>query len=226
MISHKYKCIFVHIPKCAGKSIENALGHFDGHTGRGGQDHRSVRMIESPAISLNVLSSMGNMEEVLRRIRHKYRRALNPNNKLTVTKGQYRRYFKFTVVRNPWGRAFSWYKNVMRDEIHKQTYGITRELSLTEFLQLYAGKGLLRPQTYWITDFNGEIPFDLIIRFENLASGFREATQLMNIPEMELPHEIKGSIQTYHEYYDQDSKSLIEKMYSKEIEKFGYVFDH
>ena len=26
MISHKYKCIFIHISKCAGSSIESAFG--------------------------------------------------------------------------------------------------------------------------------------------------------------------------------------------------------
>ena len=26
MISHKHKCIFIHIPKCAGSSIETAFG--------------------------------------------------------------------------------------------------------------------------------------------------------------------------------------------------------
>lgn len=58
-------------------------------------------MIENPAISLNVLASKENMKEALRRIRYKYRTTLNPNNKYTVTNEQYRRYFKFTVIRNP-----------------------------------------------------------------------------------------------------------------------------
>ena len=34
MVSHKHKCIFIHIPKCAGTSIEEALGHFDGYRGK------------------------------------------------------------------------------------------------------------------------------------------------------------------------------------------------
>ena len=35
MISNDYRCIFIHIPKCAGTSIEDALGHLDNHPGRG-----------------------------------------------------------------------------------------------------------------------------------------------------------------------------------------------
>uniref|UniRef100_A0A1D9FVM8 Sulfotransferase family protein n=1 Tax=Moorena producens (strain JHB) TaxID=1454205 RepID=A0A1D9FVM8_MOOP1 len=52
MISHEHKCIFVHIPKCAGTSIEHLLGHFDDFSGRGGQDHRSIRTIEQPFIKI------------------------------------------------------------------------------------------------------------------------------------------------------------------------------
>ena len=77
MISHKYKCIFIHIPKCAGTSIEAALGHLDGHTGRGGQDHRSIRMIQS--ITPRAFFSVENLQEVLRRLKHQYyNTVLNP----------------------------------------------------------------------------------------------------------------------------------------------------
>ena len=48
MISHNYKFIHIHIPKCAGTSIEKAFGHFDAHTGKNAQDHRTLRMIEQP----------------------------------------------------------------------------------------------------------------------------------------------------------------------------------
>lgn len=45
MMSYKYKCIFIHIPKSAGTSIEQTLGHFK-QLKRGVQDHRTIREME------------------------------------------------------------------------------------------------------------------------------------------------------------------------------------
>ena len=44
MISHRHRCIFIHIPKTAGTSIEERLA--DGSL-RGRQDHRSIRNLEN-----------------------------------------------------------------------------------------------------------------------------------------------------------------------------------
>ncbi len=58
MISHIHKCIFIHIPRTAGTSIESALGHLDNYKGgRGRQDHRPIRMIEQPFPSKHVFTS-------------------------------------------------------------------------------------------------------------------------------------------------------------------------
>ena len=225
MISHKHKCIFIHIPKCAGTSIETALGHFDNHTGRDGQDHRSIRMVEKPIVISNILSSEENIIDFLRRVRHIFRGAENPYNKFTITKEQYDSYFKFTFVRNPWSRAYSWYKNVMRDEIHKKNHKITEKLSLNEFLRLYSGKGMLKPQLYWIKNFAGNIPLDYVGRFETLLEDFEKIREAIHAPGITLPHKTKGQVDDYRAHYDEDSIKMIMENYKEEIEMFGYSFD-
>jgi len=225
MISHKYKCIFIHIPKCAGTSIESALGHFKNYSGRNRQDHRNIRSIEQPLFTPQILSSKENIYEFMHRILYHFDIVQNPLNKLTVTRKQYKNYFKFTFIRNPWARAYSWYKNVMRDEVHKKNYNLTNQIPLRVFLQLYSGKGMLKPQLYWIKNFHGDIPLDYIGRFETINEDFKKICEALQIPPITLPHIIKGSGESYHDHYDKESIDIVMKTYKEEIEMFGYYFE-
>lgn len=225
MISNEYKCIFIHIPKCAGTSIESVLGHNLHYSGREAQDHRTIRMIEKPIFTRYLFQSKENLFEVLRRVKHSLRREGNPQNRLTVTRDQYDRYFKFTIIRNPWSRAYSWYQNVLLDELHRQGRPVDKQTPLYEFLKLYAGRGSLRPQVYWLKSFDGSIHLDYIGRFENLLMDFHKVCSYLKITSNELPHKVKGSGEDYRLHYDEGSKELVASIFREDIEMFGYSFE-
>jgi hypothetical protein len=224
MVSHELKCIFIHIPKCGGTSVEVALGHHDRDKVFGNIDHRSVRMIE-PVDSMKSISSIENVGEIARRVRYQYLiKHQNTRNIETVTPEQYREYFKFTIVRNPWDRAYSWYKNVVRGEQNRRRLNIPPSTSFKDFLQAQVGNDALRPQIRWLKNFAGKIELDHIGRFENLEDEFRTICSHLKVESKGLPHYRKGSGESYVDSYDTKMISLIADFYRTEIELFGYSF--
>ncbi|MGO4855239.1 sulfotransferase family 2 domain-containing protein [Phaeovulum sp. W22_SRMD_FR3] len=228
MISHEHRCIFVHIPKCADTSIETLLGHHIGREkGPNRQDHRTIRMIEKPLPWGAALQGGENRRELLRRLRHPYRAGANPANCVMPTPGQYAEYFKFAFVRNLWSRAYSWYRNVVRDAGHLKRHGIEATMPFSDFMQQFAGARMLRPQTYRLKDFSGRFPCDFVGRFENLARDFAIVASELNLsPDLALPHEIKGSnADNYVAAFDATTRDLVARIYAEEIKMFGYSFD-
>jgi len=70
MISHKHKCIFIHIPKCAGTSVEYALGHYDRpKEQRKNQDHRFITDIQTGVKLKDIIRSRMNMMFFIKRLK-------------------------------------------------------------------------------------------------------------------------------------------------------------
>lgn len=225
MISHQHRCIFIHIPKCAGTSIENTLGHHEGYKGTGVQDHRPLRWIEPVGFQPELLSNLSNLREYWRRFRYRFKSAKNHRNKFIVTPEQYDSYFKFSIVRNPWSRIFSWYKGAVRNDATKRMYGVTGHPSFKEFFYQNVGTGYLRPQGYWLKSFEGSYPYDFIGKFENLEEDFQKICHSLGMERRSLPHKLPGSGEDYREFYDKKMIKKVNEVYSEEIGTFGYTFE-
>ncbi len=218
VISAEHKCVFIHIPKCAGTSIERYLGHFD-ELQPGVQDHRTVTDMEplTPG-RLLAITDAENRASLFRRSK------LLVKGTRGVSAADWEQYFKFTFVRNPWARVFSWYENVLRSETHQQRFGVAPDCTLVDFLANHGDQWALRSQLFWILDSKGNNPLDFVGRFERLSDDFAHVCEKLDITDGGLPSLVAGSGRHYSDHYDDRSRQLVADRYRQEIDYFGYEF--
>jgi len=220
MISSKYHCIYIHIPKTAGTSVETSFGVHGERRKRGAQDHRSIRNLHDAVWP--PVRGAESVEGWLRFFNQRIKGRMHGFE--FVTKDQMDTYFKFAFVRNPWDRVYSWYRNVMRDELHQKELSISGDSSFPEFVQNHLDVWALKPQLSWITDEKGEIAIDYIGKFETLEDDYRFICEKVGKPAEELPKALHYGTASYREAYDSSTKALVAEKYAEEIQHLGYSF--
>ncbi len=233
MLCHKYNCIYIHIPKVAGKSIHHVFARQLGlHSKKG-----SVLLLginDNPALGPPALSHLKASEYV----RFGY-----------LSQEKFDSYFKFSFVRNPWDRIVSEYK-------HR---GYPRKTDFKTYLLNHLPKPSWTdryihtvPQYDFLFDDSGKLLVDYLGKFERLQKDFDEVCHKIGISRVTLPHlnisshafklpwTLKGAARIlinivsikrrknifnhYTEYYDDESRELVAYLYQKDIETFGYEF--
>jgi len=237
MICHQDKCLFVHIPKAAGQSIESVFVERAGLT----WEERAPLLLRP-----NTEPSMGPP-----RLAH-----LTASEYVElgyVTEEQYKQYLTFSFVRNPWARVVSEYnyRRLLGDKHY--------QCSFKTFLFKHFPKSgsddhalvqdyyrHIIPQWQFLYDENGNQLVDFIGKFENLQADFNKVCQQLNIAEIALPHKNKtlavglkqrllqktkrllpklDNKKHYSFYYDDESQQFIANYYQKDIELFDYQFE-
>jgi hypothetical protein len=256
MISHHHKCIFIHIPKNAGQSIENVfldLLNLDWET----RAPLLLRPNDHPDLGPPRLAHLKSYEYV----KYKY-----------IPKELYTNYFKFAIVRNPFERVVSIYRY----------FGYSKKCSFKEFVNGPFLNELWKEQ-YWFVcpqvEYvykNEQLNVDFICRFENLQEDFQHVCKQIGLPSLRVPHKNKSSKtkgnsfiskaaryllkyidapqkksithdlnpkrifkkafpcgffskgehhKNYQNYYDEETKKIIGRLYQQDIEDFGYQFE-
>lgn len=227
VLCHTYKCIFVHIPKVAGQSIEHVFLHLHDLSWKT-RCPLLLRPNSDPAAGPPRLAHLKASQYVA--CGH-------------VTPEQFRGYFKFSFVRNPWDRVVSFYKYSKRGRGLSFNTFLSRELVGREWHKRYWFVG---PQHEFLFDAQRTPLVDFIGRFETLQADFDHVCRRIGIPPTALPHVNRSRglsplyplialrsllstrrarpVSRYAAYYDEASRRVVERLYEKDIEIFKYRF--
>ena len=204
MISHRHKCIFIHIPKCGGTSIEDIL--FKPLKERTTKDLWMLPN-EYQTGGLQHLMSSHIIEEVGGDI--------------------FSKYFTFSFVRNPWDKMVSQYNyTIAKRKDLLDHIGITKSASFEEYINCVSSTEIFVQwdQQYKFLYINKKCVVDFIGRFENLQEDFNVVCNKIGIPQQQLPHKNATKHKHYTEYYDDETRQIVAEKYAKDIEYFGYEF--
>lgn len=136
-------------------------------------------------------------------------------------------YFHWSVVRNPYDRLVSAYKNKLVDNFQGGLDSLRHKNHSFKSFILEINKMNLEIADRHIRLQTSLIPLesmDFIGRLENFQQDFNTVCNKIGVPYQELPHRNKTSHKHYTEYYDDETRQIVARKYAKDIEYFGYEF--
>lgn len=254
IISHRHRFIFLHCRKVAGSSIAAALaphlGDDDLHLGTWPEafdagvvpNRRAWRDLAHPLSAASFAVRWLRRPGRWRRREHlidalngaqrlKYRRALgaSPEHAFAArvrawAPDAWRDYFKFCFVRNPFDRAVS-------DYVWRTRKTDSGELTFRDFLERMCSRrfdhrAIPRHFDNWpIYTIGDRIAVDFVGRFERLDDDLCRAFERIGLPPPALGHAKRTARgRDWRGYYECDERRMVERLFGREIETFGYGF--
>jgi len=204
IISHKYKFIFIRVPKTASTSLQFTLGKICGD-----EDIVSTIRVDTPSghVPRNYLGYRPHI--TAKEITEK------------ISSDIWENYFKFCFERNPFDKIVSYYWW----RIDRGTYNGT----FRDFCLDFSRGNTEFPKSHELYTMDGKIAVDFVGKYESLESDFDFICQKLKLPifeklTQEKSHYRKSKLH-YSSYYDAETKKIVENRYSNEIKWFNYQFE-
>jgi hypothetical protein len=225
MICRELSCLFVHIPKTAGQSIEKFFMDQLALSWETDRDRLLLGNNANPAKGTEKLSHLSAEEYV----RSGY-----------IEAAEFEQMYKFSFVRNPWERIVSEYR--YRNYFHHRSFRdfLLHRLPAPGWDDKYRH---IMPQYDMLHDQQGKLLVNFVGRFESLQADFDQVCGQLDIQESRLSHRNpsdkksrnlkrrlrnwlyfngENSKENYLDFYDDETVSIVGKLYQKDIEAFGY----
>jgi hypothetical protein len=132
-------------------------------------------------------------------------------------------YFKFGIVRNPWGWQVSLYTYVLNKKSHPLHETVKRFRNFDEYLEWRYTKPVTYQKSFLFSEQNEQL-VDYIGKFENLEDDFNEICSRLGISATLSQRNI-SSTRPYQEYYNKRTIDLVRKKLEPDIRLFEYDFE-
>lgn len=229
MICKPFKCIFVHIPKTAGQSIEQVFMDQLGLSWDTVDDRQALLLQDNddPSMGPEKLPHLSASEYV--QCGH-------------VSAQDFAAYFKFSFVRNPFTRMLSEYR--YRNYFSHRSFKdfVLNKLPKPGWDDKYRH---VMPQYDMLHGRDGRLMVDFVGRFESLQQDFDRVCEQLGISDSTLPHMNKSDKKSRDlkrklrnrvymngenhyrglaDYYDDETRAAVADYYRADIEAFDYEF--
>lgn len=192
----RHRCIFVHIPKCAGASVAQSL--FESWAG----GHKTI-------VQYQLIFSKQEFESYF-----KFSIVRNPWDRL-VSAFTFLRQGGLTKEDRMWAE-----KNIASfASFHRFV------TTWVNFTNIYSYHHFIPQHEFLLDPKTQKLSVDFVGRFENLGLDFQQICRNMNVSaELLEQNKTLGRNMDYRTYYDSETKNIVAKVYEKDIELFKYVF--
>ena len=214
MISYKHKCIFVHIPKTGGTTVESLIWR--------PKDKIETNLWMGFIDNYNNKYQTGGLQHLL-----------SHQIKQEVGDKVFNSFFKFCFVRNPYDKAVSQYEYLNKRKDLRDYLGFKIGDSFDKYLELIQFKNHVQwePQTNFIYTNEEKCLVNHVAKFESFNKEIKFILDKINLSksffgliDRKIPHLNKSSRSNYKNYYNSHSKKTLEKIYFKDLELLNYSF--
>jgi hypothetical protein len=136
-------------------------------------------------------------------------------------------YFVFTIVRNPWDRAVSYYHWLQAQSFNHPAVGRAQSLGFSDFINHEATKAAFQAQPYrsYVTDVAGRERCNLYARLEVLEADLQPLWDHLGFVCQVGRANASRRGRDWRSYYNDADSAVIAAVCRDDIAAFGYAFD-
>ena len=141
--------------------------------------------------------------------------------RLQAGEERWNKYFKFSVVRNPWDRVVSMFATGWWMGDHRQGN------AQAEFQHFVANLAPHPHEIYSSLHYSDIIDekLDMIVRYEALQDGFDRVCEAIGKPAIALGHQEARPRLHYSVYYNDSTRKQVGELFKRDVADYGYTFD-